>query len=181
MGVFSLRSFFFNSYYDLTPKTDKTLLEAVSKFKGLKLMLPPYLHFKLRQQYLPIRIQEFHHLIKTYIPRIPSHSIPFNFYSYNLFTPLPHQSTANSLNSSSLTTPNAFSCVAPKSTSGTIPFLAPLPCLRACNKASFHRPAQRHHLQPAVNPMERRLLPREALKSRKGSVSVALGGVSCVD
>jgi len=47
----------------------------------------------------------------------------------------------------------------------------------ACSRASFQRAAQRHHLQPAVRPMLRRLLPFEAVKSRKGSVRVA-GGVS---
>ena len=44
-----------------------------------------------------------------------------------------------------------------------------------CSRASFHREAHRHHLQPEVSPMDRRSLPRDAVKSRKGSVRVAVG------
>lgn len=41
--------------------------------------------------------------------------------------------------------------------------------LRA-SAASFHRDVQRHHLQPGSSPMLRRLLPREAEKSRNSRV-----------
>jgi len=38
--------------------------------------------------------------------------------------------------------------------------------------------AHRHHLQPAFRPIERRLLPRLAEKSRNSSVTVAVVGES---
>jgi hypothetical protein len=74
------------------------------------------------------------------------------------------------------TTSRAFSCVACRCTFGTSPSCGEDWVLEN-SRASFQRAAQRHHLQPAVRPMERRLLPREAVKSRKGSVRVAMGGI----
>lgn len=41
--------------------------------------------------------------------------------------------------------------------------------------ASFHRVVQRHHLQPGWRPMLRRLLPREAEKSRNSCVRIPVG------
>jgi len=42
--------------------------------------------------------------------------------------------------------------------------------LFAASIASFHRAVHRHHLQPGSRPMLRRLLPREAEKSRNSLV-----------
>lgn len=47
-------------------------------------------------------------------------------------------------------------------TGSSSPFLA--------SAASFHRAVQRHHLQPGSRPILRRLLPREAEKSRNSRV-----------
>ena len=51
------------------------------------------------------------------------------------------------------------------------PNFPPPSCLNASN-ASLHRPAQRHHLHPAVRPAARKLLPLDAEKSRKESVRI---------
>ena len=40
----------------------------------------------------------------------------------------------------------------------------------AASTASFHLAVQRHHLQPGSRPIERRLFPREAEKSRNSFV-----------
>ena len=48
----------------------------------------------------------------------------------------------------------------------------------AASNASRHRVTQRHHLQPPVSPIERRLFPRWALKSRNSSVSCAVRWMS---
>lgn len=50
----------------------------------------------------------------------------------------------------------------------------------AASIASFQRLAHRHHFFPPVKPIPRRLLPRDAEKSRKLSVTVALGCISCI-
>lgn len=50
----------------------------------------------------------------------------------------------------------------------------------AASIASFQRLAHRHHFFPPVKPISRRLLPRDAEKSRKLSVKVALGRISCI-
>lgn len=44
--------------------------------------------------------------------------------------------------------------------------------------ASFHRAVQRHHLQPGSRPMLRKLLPREAEKSRNSRVRTPVYFVS---
>jgi len=44
----------------------------------------------------------------------------------------------------------------------------------AASMASFHRAVHRHHLQPGSSPMLRRLLPREAEKSRNSRVTWAV-------
>ena len=45
----------------------------------------------------------------------------------------------------------------------------------AASTASFHRAVHRHHLQPGSRPIDRRLLPREALKSRNSFVRTPAG------
>lgn len=86
-----------------------------------------------------------------------------------------HFSAANLCNSSNPTLSNALSPVASKCTFGTTSLLSFDPSGNPFeySNASLHLPAQRHHLQPPVNPIERRLFPREAEKSRNWSVSVA--------
>lgn len=44
------------------------------------------------------------------------------------------------------------------------------------SNASFHRLTQRHHLHPSVKPPARKSFPREALKSRNSSVTIAIPG-----
>ena len=87
-------------------------------------------------------------------------------------------SAACFFSSSILTASKAFSWVACKWTFGTIACAAASEDDWAWSRASFQREAQRHHLQPALRPMLRRLLPRDAVKSRKASVSVARGYIS---
>jgi hypothetical protein len=40
--------------------------------------------------------------------------------------------------------------------------------------ASFHRLTHKHHLQPSVNPIDRKLLPLEVEKSKNSSVTIAV-------
>lgn len=104
-------------------------------------------------------------------PHLPSSCLPF---TYLEFAASP--SDACAFKSAILSDSNALSCVACKWTFGTTFCVAGSSLVSlAWSSASFQRDAQRHHLQPAVRPIERRLLPREAEKSRKESVRVAEG------